>query len=801
MQSAAGEKASTTLSTLLDGYTGLVIALGGALLAYSAPTLRHVDPVWFSALLVAAIAAATFKVSLQLPGGGATMTFGYAVGFAGLLTIGPHATAVVVSAGIWTQCSYRPERRTPMDLRRALFSTAAGVITVECAGLAAAWLGGVPGRFSDDAFVTPLAASALVYFFVNTMLVAGAVALQTRTSLLTVWHQNFLWSGPSYFVSAIIVGGSAEIVRRQAHLAVGLSVFALYLTYLAYKVYLGRVAEERRQLQLARDYTDGIIHSMNEMLFVVSPDGVIRTTNQTACTLLGYKESELVGQPLNAVVVRTGQQRPDISGRGLECRLRMRGGEELPVLLSTSRLAVGNHGAEGTVCVALDIRERVHAERERLRHQERLRTRESALASLAREDSLQAGDFAAAAQRLTSTAARLMDAARVDLWLVGGNWSLRSVDSFDVATGEHTKQEPSGLGSIPSLASQLYTERVIVLTGSEASDRPDLSAWRLGCGAVSLLLAPVRLGAETVGVLVCAHRGTDRVWTIDEQQFAGSVADLASLAVGARNRRVVLEELKRAKEAAEAANAAKSAFVASMSHELRTPLNAIIGYSEMLLEDAVDEERESAAADLRRITVAGQHLLGLIDDVLDFSKLEAGRMQLVPESFDLVTLLHDTIDTMRPLFAKSGNSLLADIDPATATMFADPQRVRQVVLNLLSNACKFTHKGEVLVRAYLTQDGDAPAMTVIEVRDTGIGMSAEQIEKLFTEFVQADSSMTRRYGGTGLGLAISQRFCRMMGGAIEVHSEPGTGSTFTVKLPSDPRQETAAMMGVALAAV
>ena len=125
------------------------------------------------------------------------MTFGYAVGFAGLLTVGPHATAVVVAAGIWTQCSYRPERRTPMDLRRALFSTAAGVITVESAGLASAWCGGIPGAFVDAAFVTPLAASALVYFFVNTMLVAGAVALVTRTSLFEVRHQNFLWSGPS----------------------------------------------------------------------------------------------------------------------------------------------------------------------------------------------------------------------------------------------------------------------------------------------------------------------------------------------------------------------------------------------------------------------------------------------------------------------------------------------------------------------------------------------------------------------------------------------------------------------------
>ena len=638
-----------------------------------------------------------------------------------------------------------------------------------------------------------------MYFLVNTVLVAGAVALQTHTSLHTVWHRNFLWSGPSYFVSAAIVGASSEVIRRQAYLAVGLFGCALYLTYLAYKVYLGRVAEERRQLQMARDYTDGIMQSMNEMLFVVSPDGLVRTTNRTACTLLGFHERDLVGKPFASLMVASGKPRVDAAARDMECRLRMRSGGELPVLLSTSRLTAGGHGPEGTVCVALDIRERVEAERERLRHHERLRRRESALASLARDESLQAGDLALAAQQLTATAARLIDASRVELWLVGGNWSLRSVDSHDAASGTHTRQEPSGLGSIPSLATRLYSERVIVLTGNDADERPDLAAWRLGPGPVSLLLAPVRLGTETVGVLVLSHCGADRVWSIDEQQFAGSVADLASLAVGARNRRVVLEELKRAKEAAEAANAAKSAFVASMSHELRTPLNAIIGYSEMLLEDAVAEARDGAAADLRKIAVSGQHLLGLIDDVLDFSKLEAGRMQLAPECFDLATLLHDSVDTMRPLFAKNANDLHVDIDESARTMFADSQRVRQVVLNLLSNACKFTHNGEVSVRAYRMQEGDGPLWTVIEVRDSGIGMTPDQVEKLFTEFVQGDSSMTRRFGGTGLGLAISQRFCRMMGGAIEARSKLGVGSTFFIRLPTDPRPDPEPVAGAILA--
>ena len=787
-------------SPLLDGYTSLVIGVGAVLLARNFPSIISANPRWFIVLLVLGVAASVFKLNLQLPGGGATMTFGYVVGFMGLLELGPHPTAIIIGTGIWIQCTFRPERRTAIDLRRALFSTAVGVITVEAAGAVFEMLPGsnVAGRGFGDLW-TALSVAALVYFVVNTVLVASAIALTSRQPLTTVWHRNFLWSGPSYFVSALIVAAGSEVIRRQAYVAVAVSMFALVITYRAYKVYLDRVAEERRQLKIARDYTNSIIHSMNEMLFVVTTDGVIKTTNRTACRLLGYEEAELEGKPLHSLLVGAGPQLVAPIVRDIECRLRMCNGAELPVLFSASPLAVGAHGAEGTVCVALDIRERVQAERERLRHQERLRRREAALASLAREESLQAGEFSEAAQRLTETAARLLDVSRVDLWMVGGNWSLRSVDSFELASELHSKRESSGLGSVPSLANALYNERVIVLTGTDAEDRPDLAAWRLGAGAVSILLAPVRLGVDTVAVFALAHPDADRIWSIDEQQFAGSLADLASLAVVSRNRRIVLDELKRAKDAAEAANAAKSAFVASMSHELRTPLNAIIGYSEMLLEDAADSGRETDVGDLEKITKAGKHLLGLIDDVLDFSKLEAGRMQLMPESFATATLVREAADTIRPLVAKNNNTLTLDVPEDAGTTFADPQRVRQIVLNLLSNACKFTHDGQVTVRAFRQELGTTQ-WTVIEISDTGIGMSPDQVERLFQEFVQADSSTTRRFGGTGLGLAISQRFCRLMGGGIEVRSELGFGSTFIVRLPSDAARALEAAFGSPLAA-
>jgi len=239
-------------------------------------------------------------------------------------------------------------------------------------------------------------------------------------------------------------------------------------------------------------------------------------------------------------------------------------------------------------------------------------------------------------------------------------------------------------------------------------------------------------------------------------------------------------ELRIAKEKAESANKTKSAFLANMSHELRTPLNAIIGYSEMLQEDAADNGHDDLLPDLQKVHSAGRHLLELINDILDLSKIEAGRMELSFETFELAPLLDDLASTVRPLLEQNGNRLTSDRQPGLREMVADPMRVRQVLLNLLSNATKFTKKGTVSLS--VARSGD---WIDFAVRDTGIGMTEEQISRLFEAFVQADSSTTRQYGGTGLGLAISQRFAMMMGGRIDVVSSPGRGTTFTVRLPAD----------------
>jgi adenylate cyclase len=243
------------------------------------------------------------------------------------------------------------------------------------------------------------------------------------------------------------------------------------------------------------------------------------------------------------------------------------------------------------------------------------------------------------------------------------------------------------------------------------------------------------------------------------------------------------EALTAARDQAEAMSLTKSSFLANMSHELRTPLNAIIGVTEMLQEDARDLKRVEEIEPLDRVMGAARHLLALINDILDLSKIEAGRMELHLETFSVAKLIDDVVKTIEMLAQRNRNRIVVDCDRSTRTMHADQMRVRQALLNLVSNANKFTERGTVTIRARRQEERNREWIE-IAVTDTGIGMTRGQIERLFQEFSQADSSTTRKYGGTGLGLAISRRFCQMMLGDITVESEHGRGSTFTIRLPA-----------------
>jgi signal transduction histidine kinase len=321
-------------------------------------------------------------------------------------------------------------------------------------------------------------------------------------------------------------------------------------------------------------------------------------------------------------------------------------------------------------------------------------------------------------------------------------------------------------------------------------------------GSQSFVGVPLIAQSKVVGLLIVDNAISQRAISPSVQDLLLTVGNQIATALNSAGVYRTLEqrvqertrELAEARDAADAANRAKSAFLASMSHELRTPLNAIIGYSEMLDEQAADLGQADWVTDLKKIQGAARHLLSLINDILDISKIEAGKMQLYLEPFDVNQLLQEVIAIVQPLLKKNDNRLAVNYRSDLGPMRADMMKVRQALFNLLNNAAKFTQQGIVtleVTRQTLNGRGD---WFTFRVSDTGIGLTAPQMANLFQAFTQADASTSREYGGTGLGLAISRHFCRLMGGDITVESAgiPGHGSTFTIKLPAEVNESVTA---------
>ena len=328
------------------------------------------------------------------------------------------------------------------------------------------------------------------------------------------------------------------------------------------------------------------------------------------------------------------------------------------------------------------------------------------------------------------------------------------------------KAEADGVAAIEASTETYETAQWIVIAFAVGS-----IALALGLGyAISWsLIGPVKEIEKRLDQ-VAAGEFAERVHVVNRDE----------LGILASNVNRMCEELGRLYQQLEMASKHKSQFLANMSHELRTPLNAIIGVSEMLREDAEAAKQDVEPFD--RVLGAGRHLLALINDVLDLSKIEAGRMELHLETFPLVPVIEDVAKTIEPMASKNGNRLVINCPADLGTIHADQTRFRQSLLNLASNANKFTEQGSITVAAHHKRENGRDWIT-LAVTDTGIGMTPEQMNGLFQEFSQASSATASKYGGTGLGLAISRRFCQMMGGDITVASEPGRGSTFTIRLP------------------
>ncbi len=306
-------------------------------------------------------------------------------------------------------------------------------------------------------------------------------------------------------------------------------------------------------------------------------------------------------------------------------------------------------------------------------------------------------------------------------------------------------------------------------------------------GISSCLAAPLFVEDDVMGLVYLDVQLRRKEYSLEDLRLVTALANIAAIRIrSARLSEAAAQRdaAEKAMAAAEEANRVKSQFLASMSHELRTPLNAIIGYTEMLKEDADAMGERQFLPDLDKIHAAAKHLLGLINDILDLSKIEAGKMALMLETFSIQALLSDVASTVQPLVERNSNVLKVECPEDIGSMTADVTRLRQILFNLLGNAGKFTQSGTVTLRSF-REAGPGGEMVVFEVADSGIGMSRDQLTRIFQPFSQADAGTSKKYGGTGLGLVISRKLCQMMGGDVSADSEPGQGSKFRVELPSN----------------
>jgi signal transduction histidine kinase len=378
---------------------------------------------------------------------------------------------------------------------------------------------------------------------------------------------------------------------------------------------------------------------------------------------------------------------------------------------------------------------------------------------------------------IAGSARRLCDAANAMVFRFDGELiHLAAHDNLDAEQLAAVRSVFPIRPSRESITARAILTRAPVHVRDRRTD-PELQFGVLSTNFPTTLSIPLLRDGTPLGAITVT-RTKVALFSESQVELLQTFADQAVIAI--ENVRL-FDEIQEKNQQLEMASQNKSQFVSSMSHELRTPLNAIIGLTEMMVTNAARFGTDKALEPLKRVNAAGKHLLGLINQVLDLSKIEAGKLELNPESVSVAPLIDEVISTTGQLAQQNGNRLVVDAQENLGAVTVDPMRLRQILLNLLSNACKFTKQGEVKLKVRRVVNGGD--WIELAVSDTGIGMTPEQQAKLFAEFTQAESLTARKFGGTGLGLAISRRLARMMGGDVTVTSEPGKGSVFTVRLP------------------
>jgi PAS domain S-box-containing protein len=546
----------------------------------------------------------------------------------------------------------------------------------------------------------------------------------------------------------------------------------------------GRVkrGEERQRIPKPPAASWLFEHVRDGLLLVDGTSRQVTGANPAARALFGWQPGEepdreleeLVAEASRAVVrdaIDASLRRGPRAGRTLEVAVLGPASEEIPTELVLDRLPE-RPGDRITLLVSLrDLRERA-----------RSTARREALLRVAR----------LAAQ---SDAGQLFEALLAEAVAVlhaddGGiaHWDaqhglLRQAHTFLSSASAGTVLDPDRSASGRAASQQ----RPVIINDYQRQIGTATPAGRTGAQAV--VAAPLVYEGRLLGTLSVSRLRPAHPFVLSDAEILELLASTASATlVGLERARQLLEtvgQLQAAKEAAEAADRAKSLFLATMSHELRTPLTAILGYAELLLEEVAARDQSALVPDLERIRTAGRELLALIDSVLDLTAIESGALRLSPERLAMAPLVEDVVAAVRPLVDKQGNTLTVAYGLDLGEIWADRTRVRQALLSLLSNASKFTERGTLSLHV-ARERADGQEWLSMRISDTGIGMTPEQLSWAAAPFWQADPSTTRRHSGAGLGLALTQRLCALMGGALLAESEPGVGTVFTVRLPTEP---------------
>ena len=579
-----------------------------------------------------------------------------------------------------------------------------------------------------------------------------------------------------------------------------------------------RIRESEARLRAIFD------HVQAGIILVDAETRRILEVNSVAALWIGLPAGSIAGRICHAFMCPATEGRCPITDLGQQVDASERvlltaAGESVPILKTV--VPVTLHGRPVLLESFIDIRDRKRIEAERDARLERLQRQQAVLAELSRDPSVTGGQPAAALPLIAERAAECLQVARVSVWLFGPDRrELRCCELYQNPPGRHSAGSVLAVGDCRRILEALQTGRVVHSSNVLSDDRLGelLDSHLRPNGIVSLLAGAVRLGERLDGIVFASHVGSPRAWHTDEIRFIGELADqvaqtlancersrierelrhshAAALAALDRERQAGMRleaatrELAKAVRAAQAASRAKSEFLANMSHEIRTPLTAIIGYARLLMQDS--SPSGTAPLDRRRaleiIERSGQHLLTLINGLLDLSRIEAGRLEIESVPCEVCRIIHEATAIHAARIDGRRLTLRVEFEgPVPRTIRTDPTRLRQILVNLIGNAVKFTPHGGIEIRVSCDTSCQGGPMLALLVRDTGVGMSACEAERVFEPFVQADGSATRRYGGTGLGLTISRRLARMLGGDVRiVRTAPEQGTDVLVTVATGP---------------